>query len=199
MKSRTLLLAATLGALPIGAEAQTPARVRGTLTAVSDTLIHVMPNGGGDDSIALPAGAKITSVVPAKLTDIKAGSFVGTAAKTQDDGTMVAVEVHIFPESMRGSGEGHRAFDLGPKSTMTNGTIGNEVVGSTGQTLTVRYKGGEKSVLVPPETPIVTFEAADRSALAPGAHVIVFAQKKDDGSLSAANVLVGKDGLVPPM
>ena len=137
--------------------------------------------------------------MPATLADIKPGSFIGTAAREQEDGTIVAVEVHVFPESMRGSGEGHRAFDLGPKSSMTNGTVGQEVTGKTGQTLTVQYKGGEKSIVVPPNVPVVTFEPGTRGLLVPGAHVIVFGQKSDDGTLRAANVLIGKDGLVPPM
>jgi hypothetical protein len=112
---------------------------------------------------------------------------------------MVAVEVHVFPESMRGSGEGHRPFDLGPKSTMTNGTVGQEVVGNAGQTLTVRYKGGNKDILVPPGAPVVTISPGDRTLLVTGAHIIAFTQKAADGTATAGNVLVGKDGLVPPM
>jgi len=111
----------------------------------------------------------------------------------------VAKEVHIFPESMRGSGEGHRGFDLGPKSTMTNGTVGQEVKGTSGNTLTVAYKGGQKSIVVPPDAPVVTFTPGDRAMLVEGAHIIVQPQIGAGGALMAERVIVGKDGLVPPM
>jgi hypothetical protein len=199
MIARRLLLVAALCGLATGASAQTASRIRGTLASVEGTVMHVTPNEGGDAVLTLAPDARVTLVEPTTLAEVKPGSFIGTAAKTQDDGTMVAVEVHVFPESMRGSGEGHRPFDLGPKSTMTNGTVGQEVVGATGQTLTVRYKGGEKSIVVPKDAPIVTFAPGDRALLVKGAHVIVFGQKAADGSLAAGNVLVGKDGLVPPM
>jgi hypothetical protein len=110
----------------------------------------------------------------------------------------MALEIHIFPESMRGSGEGHRPFDLQPESTMTNGTVGDVTV-ANGRTLTVGYKGGQQTVIVPPDTPIVGFEPGDRALLAAGAHAILFGTKQADGSFTAARVLVGKDGLVPPM
>lgn len=141
----------------------------------------------------------VTAVVPAKLSDVTPGSFIGAAADPQPDGTLVAKEIHTFPEAMRGSGEGHRAFDLGPQSTMTNGTVGNEVKGADGDRLTVAYKGGEKSIVVPPSAPVVMFAPGDRAMLAPGASVIVQAQKAENGGLTAERVTVGRDGLVPPM
>ena len=136
--------------------------------------------------------------MPIKLEDIKPGSFIGSAAMPQADGTQRALEVHVFPESMRGTGEGHRPFDLQPQSTMTNGTVG-DLVGSKGRTLTVKYKGGEKTVIVPDDVPIVSIEPGTRALLTPGAHVIVFASKGADGSMTAISVNVGENGLTPPM
>lgn len=200
MSSKTILVAV---ALCLGASgvvmAQTPTRVRGTVASLEGDTLHVTANGGGDTIITLGPKATVTAVVPSSMADIKPGSFIGTAAETQADGSLVAKEVHVFPEAMRGSGEGHYAFDLGPKSTMTNGTVGQEVTGSTSNTLTVKYKGGEKSIAVPSSVPVVTFEPGDRSELAPGAHVIVFAQTGADGKLTSQRVAVGKNGLTPPM
>jgi hypothetical protein len=199
----TKLILALSVALSLGATvavAQTTSRIRGTLTSLEGATLHVAPNGGGpEETITLTPAATVTALVPAKLSDITSGSFIGTAATTQADGTLVAKEVHIFPESMRGTGEGHRAFDLGPKSTMTNGTVGQEVKATDGNTLTVNYKGGQKSIVVPPDAPVVMFAPGDKAMLVPGAHVQVQARRSDDGKLTADRVLVGKDGLVPPM
>lgn len=200
MKTTMLALTAVLTLTVTGAEAQTTSRVRGTITSIDATFLRVAPNGGGtEDVITLPPTISVAALVPAKLSDITSGSFIGTAATTQPDGTLVAKEVHIFPESMRGSGEGHRAFDLGPKSTMTNGTVGQEVKATAGNTLTINYKGGEKTIVVPADAPVVTFAPGDKALLVPGAHIIVQAQTGADGVLTAQRVIVGKDGLVPPM
>jgi hypothetical protein len=199
MSIRTIALSAALIGTAVAAAAQTPTRIRGTISSVEGTVVHVTPNGGGDDAVTLGATTKVTLVAPTTLDAIKPGSFIGTAARTEADGSLVALEVHVFPESMRGSGEGHRPFDLGPKSTMTNGTVGQQVIGKTGQTLSVDYKGGQKQIVVPPDVPVVTFAPGDAALLVKGAHVIVFAQTGADGALTAANMLVGKDGLVPPM
>jgi hypothetical protein len=199
MSIRTIALSAALIGTAVAAAAQTPTRIRGTISSVEGTVVHVTPNGGGDDAVTLGATTKVTLVAPTTLDAIKPGSFIGTAARTEADGSLVALEVHVFPESMRGSGEGHRPFDLGPKSTMTNGTVGQQVIGKTGQTLSVDYKGGQKQIVVPPDVPVVTFAPGDAALLVKGAHVIVFAQTGADGALTAANMLVGKDGLVLPM
>jgi hypothetical protein len=200
MTKLNLAFSLALSLLATAALAQTATRVRGTLTSLDGAALHVAPTGGGpEEVIALSPTANVIALVPAKLSDITSGSFIGTAATTQADGTMVAKEVHIFPESMRGLGEGHRAFDLGPKSTMTNGTVGQEVKATAGNTLTVSYKGGQKSIVVPPDAPVVTFAPGDKAMLVPGAHVQVQAQKSADGTLTTDRVLVGKDGLVPPM
>ena len=173
--------------------------MRGTIESLAGTTLHVKSTMGQEVTIALTPTYTVTALLPAKLSEIAPGSFIGTAAETQPDGTMVAKEVHIFPEAMRGAGEGFRPFDLGPKSTMTNGTVGQEVKGTSGNTLTVAYKGGEKTIVVPPDAPVVTFAPGDRAMLAAGQHVIVQAMSGSDGALMADRVTVGKDGLVPPM
>ncbi len=200
MIRRPLVLAAALGLLLPSAMAAQPTRVRGTVTSLDGDVLHVDANGGGGERV-IRLGPKLTvsAVVPSSLSAIQPGSFIGTAAETQADGTLVAKEIHVFPEAMRGAGEGHYAFDLGPKSSMTNGTVGQQVTATSGNALTVKYKGGESSITVPPGIPVVTFEPGDKAQLVPGAHVIVFAQKGDDSTLTADRVAVGKDGLTPPM
>lgn len=194
----TILSALLCAAAVMPAAAQAPTRLRGTIVSVDGPVIHVAPTTGGDDKVGI-AAARITLVSPTTLADVKTGSFIGAAAKSAADGSLEAVEVHVFPESMRGAGEGHRPFDLGPKSTMTNGTVGQEVVGKDGQTLTVTYKGGEKRIVVPPNTPVVALEPGDAGLLIKGAHVTAIVQPGPDGQLAATSVLVGKDGLTPPM
>lgn len=194
-----MMAAASLGLMASAAVAATPTRVRGTIASLEGNVLHVTAKTGGDTMITLGPKLTVSAVVPSSMADIKPGSFIGTAAETQADGTLVAKEVHVFPEALRGTGEGHYAFDLGPKSTMTNGTVGQEVTGASGNALTVKYKGGEQSVTVPPGVPVVTFEPGDRTELVPGAHVIVFAQTGGDGKLTAERVAVGKNGLTPPM
>ncbi len=127
-------------------------------------------------------------------------SFIGTAAVPQPDGTLKALEVHVFAPSLRGSGEGHRPWENadGSASTMTNGTVGNLVV-SQGRRMTVKYGDGEKTVVVPDDVPIVSLEPGERSLLKPGAKVVLFPQKGADGSLTALAISVGKDGVTPPM
>lgn len=134
------------------------------------------------------------------MSDIKPGSYIGVSAMPQPDGSQRALHVHIFPEPMRGVAEGHFPWDVRPSSTMTNATVEQTVTGVDGQTITVKYKDGEKKVIVPPEAPIVTYLPGDKAELKPGAKIfIVAAQKQPDGTLSAARVSVGRDGLTPPM
>ena len=180
------------------AQAPRAVRVRATIGAVDAQSISLTTRAGQQMTMAIASDTAIVAIVPIKLEDIKPGSFVGSAAMPQADGTQRALEVHVFPESMRGTGEGHRPFDLQPQSTMTNGTVG-AVTGSVGRTLTVSYQGGEKTIVVPPDTPVVTYEPGSPALLVPGAHVIVMGTEASDGKISATRISVGKNGLVPPM
>jgi hypothetical protein len=199
--SRRALLAAAIacgGATAARADAQ-PTRLRGTIDSYGGDSITVATRGGEKVNVMLLPEAGVTAVVPAALGDVKEGSFVGTAAVPGPRGALVALELHIFPQAVQGAGAGNHPFDLQPDSTMTNGTIGSVKV-SDGHTVTVvTYDGGEQTVILPPDIPIVAFAAADRRLLAVGAHVILFVTKRADGTLVAGRILVGKDGLVPPM
>ncbi|QDQ81506.1 hypothetical protein [Paraburkholderia megapolitana] len=180
------------------AQASAPAGVRGTVTALAGDTLKVHENSGQDVDVKLAKDTPIRGVTLANIGDIKADSYIGTAAIPQADGTLKALEVHVFPASMRGMGDGHRPWDLGANSSMTNGTVGSVVV-SNGRTVTINYKGGEKKVVIPQDVPIVNLEPGDRSLLVPGAHVVLFAHKEADSSLAANFISAGKNGVVPPM
>ena len=197
-KSRIVLAVAVLAAVGISsASAQQTVRIRGTVEKVDGNTVVVKPASGPDVTLTLTANAAIVGVVKASLADIKPGSFVGSAAMPQADGSQKALEVHIFAESQRGTGEGHRPYTV-PNSTMTNGTVGDMVTATDGGTLVVKYKEGEKKIVVPPDVPIVRYEVGDRSELKPGVHVTALnAVKKQDGSIEAPRLNVGRDGLVP--
>lgn len=141
----------------------------------------------------------VTAVTRIGIDRIVAGTYVGAASMPQPDGTEKALEVLLFPEARRGSGEGHYPWDLQPGSMMTNATVADVVAADKNRRMTLKYKDGEKVVIVPPDVPLVTFESGDRAMLKPGAHIILTATKHPDGTLTAAGVAVGKDGLVPPM
>ncbi len=173
-------------------------RLRGKIDAVSGERLQLTLRDGDKVSAVLAADVRVTWLTAAKPTDIAKGSYIGTAAIPQPDGTLRALEIQVFPPSMRGVGEGSRPFDVEPGSTMTNGTIGS-IVSTQGRTLTVTYKGGEKKVFVPDGVPFVSYAPADRSALTPGANVLVTATRASDGTVTAHAVLVGQNGLVPPM
>ena len=185
-------------------------RVRGTIEKVDGSMLTVKSRGGETLMIKLADNANVVALVKASLADIKPGSFVGSAAMPEADGSFKAVEVHIFPESMRGTGEGDRPYDYKPKSTMTNGTVGvstnaTGTVGSDvaktggGTTLTIKYKEGEKKIDVTPETPIVMYAPGSKDELKPGAAIYITAATKEaDGTLSASRINVGR-GVVPPM
>jgi hypothetical protein len=176
----------------------TPTRVRGTIDQVDGQVLHVISRAGEKVTVTMAPGVNISEVSKIDISAIKPNSYIGTAAAPLPNGDLKALEVHVFPESMRGSGDGHRPFDLGANSTMTNGTVGS-VVGSSDRTLTVKYEGGEKKVEVPADVPIVTFEPGSAADIKAGAKVIVFGMKAADGSLSTNRIAVGKDGLTPPM
>ena len=175
-------------------------RVRGTVEAADGPMITVKSRDGQSYKIKLTDNAVVRGIVKAPLSDIKANSFIGVTGMPQADGSQKAVEIHIFPEAMRGTGEGHRPWDLVPSSTMTNATVAQMVKGVSGDEITLKYKDGEKKIVVAPDTVIVTYLPGDRSELKPGAKIfIAAANKKDDGTLEASAVSVGRDGVAPPM
>jgi hypothetical protein len=199
LRSRLIIAAAVLAAIGIGGASaqQQTLRIRGTVEKVDGNTVVVKATDGAEVTLTLAANVQIVGVVKASLADIKAGSFVGSAAMPQADGSQKALEVHIFAESQRGTGEGHRPFTV-PGSTMTNGTVGDMVTATDAGTLTVKYKEGEKKIIVPPGVPIVRYEIGDRSEVKPGVHVTALnAVKKQDGSIEAPRLNVGRDGLVP--
>jgi hypothetical protein len=199
---RPLAVAAAVVAWSLSAIAQQspdPSRIRGTVEAVDGDLLLVKSRGGEDFKLHMADHMRVVGIVKISLGDIKPGSFIGTTTVPGPDGGANAVEVHVFPEDMRGTGEGSRPFDLRPNSTMTNATVAETVVSNEGHVLIIKYKGGEKTVVVSPETPVVTYVPADRSELKVGAKVIAFIKKRSDGSFEADRVSVGRDGLTPPM
>jgi hypothetical protein len=180
--------------------AQESVRVRGTIERVDGPILLVKARDGAELKVVLTANAMAVGLVKSSMADIKRGSFVGVTGMPRADGSQRAVEVHIFPEAMRGTGEGHRAWDLRPQSTMTNANVEEAVTGIDGQTLTLKYKDGEKKVIVPPDTPIVTYVMGNRSELVPGTKIFIpAATKQPNGTLETARVNFGKDGLTPPM
>ena len=190
-----------LFAAPALAQNASIATSRATVQTISadGSALKVRTRAGEDQTIRLDPKTRFLLVVPAALTDVKPGTFIGVAALPGDGNELKAMEVHIFPEAMRGTGEGFRPFDLAPKSSMTNGNISARVDATTGPKLTVTYKGGEQTIVVDPKTPIVSFEPGAKTDLKPGAAIIARGPKQEDGSIDAAFILVGKDGLVPPM
>jgi hypothetical protein len=170
------------------------------VVALDGLSLQVKSRSGETLAIKLADNYVVTAVVKIDATAIKPGSFVGTASMPQPDGTLTSLEVLVLPESMRGTNEGHYPWDLRPGSMMTNATVVDVVsAGQGARRMTLKYKDGEKSIVVPEDVPIVTFEPGEKSMLVSGAHVLLTATKQPDGSLTAARVAVGKNGLVPPM
>ena len=199
---RPLFAVAMVAASTIYAIAQqppTPTRVRGSIEAVNGDILTVKSRGGEDYSLQMTRDIRIVGITKIALTDIKVGSFIGTTTVPGPDGANNALEVHVFPEDMRGTGEGSRPYDLKPDSSMTNATVAQSVAGNDGHTLLITSKDGEKKVVVGPDTPVVTYVPADKSELKPGAKVIAFMKKLPDGSFETNRVSVGRDGLTPPM
>jgi hypothetical protein len=196
---RTLAIALILCSAAVVAQpADAPLRLRGTLQKIDPTSVVVTARDGRTVSVALAPDLIVTEVVAIDPAAIQSGTFVGTTAVPGADGTLSAVEVHVFAEAARGTGEGHRPWDLSPGSTMTNATVTTVTSGANDRTMTLRYKDGEKTIHVPNGVPIVTTKAADRSLLVAGAKVIVTEQMRS-GQLVATRVLVGRDGFAPPM
>jgi hypothetical protein len=185
--------------LAIAQQPPTPSRVRGTIEAVDGDVLSVKSRSGEDVKLRMTDDIRVVGIIKISLADIKLGSFIGATTVPGPDGSQNAVEVHVFPEDMRGTGEGSRPYDLRPNSTMTNATVAQTVAGNDGQTLTIKYKDGEKKVVVAPDTPVVTYVPADKSELKPGAKVIAFVKKLPDGLFETNRISVGRDGLTPPM
>ena len=200
--ARPLIAAAMVAASVLGAIAQqppTPTRVRGTIEGVDGDLIMVKSRSGEDVKLHMSSDMKVVGIVKIALADIKLGSFIGTTTVPGPDGQQNAVEVHVFPEDMRGTGEGSRPYDLRPNSTMTNATVAQQVAGTDGQTLMIKYKDGEKKVTVGPDTPVVTYVPGEKADLKAGAKIIAFIKPLPDGSFETNRISVGRDGLTPPM
>jgi len=199
---RALAALAVVSALGSAASAQQPpsVRIRGTIEVVDGPLLTVKSREGTDIRVRLTDNVAVFGVADIAMSEIKPGSYIGVSAMPEPDGTQKALAVHIFPEAQRGVAEGFRPWDLRPNSTMTNATVAETVAGTDGQNILVKYKEGEKKVVVPPGTPIVTFLVGDKSELKPGAKIIIFgATRKDDGTLEANRVNVGRNGITPPM
>ncbi|MFK3794825.1 DUF5666 domain-containing protein [Pseudomonas sp. NPDC088444] len=194
----SLMASALMMTGPGHADDAKPTRVRGAITAIEGDSLKVHSNRGEDLQVNLTPNTQVRGVTLAQVSEIKPGSYVGSAAIPQADGTLKALEVHVFPPEMAGTGDGHRAFDLGKDSTMTNGSVG-DLVTSNGRTITVNYKGGQKKIVVPDDVPIVNLVPGDRSLLKPGVKVVLQAQPGADGALTALSISAGENGVTPPM
>jgi hypothetical protein len=187
-----------LAAPTAGAQDQ-PVRVRGTIERVEGDLYIVKTRAGAEVKVKLGDKPMVVALIKASLADIKQGSYVGVSGMPQADGSQKALEVHIFPDAMRGTGEGHRGWDLQPSSTMTNGSVEQTAASANGQMLTLKYKDGEKKIVVPAETPIVVYEPGNLAELKAGVPIfIAAATKQADGTLLTPRINVGR-GVAPPM
>src|SRR6266852_1434665 len=200
IRSIAALLIAGLSAVALAqAPANPPVRIRGTVEKIDGQTLTVKARSGETMTVKLADNFVVVGIVKASLADIGSGKFIGTTTLGERDGALIALEVHIFPENMRGTGEGHYDWDSKPSSKMTNANVANVVTMGKDRVLTVQYKGGEKKVLVPENAVIVSYTPVDRSELKTGAQVFLVSQRQPDGSLTAARVNVGLKGQVPPM
>jgi len=190
-----------IAAAPVFAQGGPPVTVRATIASIAPDgeSLTLRTREGKQETVRLNGKTGVTLVVPASLSKVKPGAFIGVAALPGAGDELKAIEVHIFPESMRGAGEGFRPFDLAPGSTMTNGSVKARVDSVEGSKLTVTYHGGQQTIVVDPKAPVVGFAAGSRGDLKPGAAVIARGTRGSDGAIDAARILVGKDGLTPPM
>ncbi len=194
-----MALAASMLMLAAPVWAADSSHVRGTVESLQGSVLTVKTREGPSEAITLEDGWKISGVAKAAIQDIKSGDFVGIASLPTADGGDGALEVVIFPAALKGTGEGSYAWDLKPDSSMTNGTVADAVKSVDGRTLTVSYHGKSKKISVPEGTPVVTFAPAMKSDLVSGATVFLSADKGSDGSMSTGSIVVGRDGVVPPM
>ena len=198
MKNALLLVLALFGASVFAQPAPTTMRLRGTVEKLDPSSIVIKERNGETMTIPLADNFTVSEVLPVDPATIQSGVFVGTAAMPGADGSLAALEVLVFPEAMRGTGEGHSQWDLKPGSTMTNATVAGIAPGAKGRTMTLRYKDGEKTIVVPDGIPVVTLKPADRSLLVPGAKVIITAQVRN-GQPTAVRAAAGRNGFQPPM
>ena len=204
MRTKSLFAGALIALLALSAAAQnppqgTPTRIRGTVEKLDGQALTVKSREGQELTITLAPNVTVAYLVKKSLGDIKAGDFVATTSSKGTDGKNHSVELRIFPEAMRGLGEGQYAWDLMPESLMTNATVAGITGAPQGQTLKVTYKGSESEIVVGPDTPIFGYGAGDTSLLKPGAAIFIVALKNPEGSLSASRVTAEKDGVKPPM
>lgn len=199
MKQRHLIM---LGMLTLAgsamAEPEQTLRLRGEITAVQGQELTVHSRDGKDLHVTLTPQTRVAQLSVASLDAIKPGSYIGTAAANLPDGTLKAYEVHIFPPAMKGTGDGHRPWDGAANSSMTNGSVGT-IVGTNRRTITVKYQNGEKTVIVPPDVPVVNIEPGSPALLVKGAKIFAQVVKNGDSGFSAKSISVGKNGLTPPM
>jgi len=196
MRALAVVSFTTCLALPVSA--QETVRIRGTIERIEGPVYVVKSRDGAELKLTVTDNPLYVAIVPATMADVKPGMFVGSAGMMQADGTQKAIEVHIFPESMRGTGEGHYDWDLKPQSKMTNGNVEQTVAGVDGPTLSVKYKDGEKKLVVGPETVVVTYVIGSKDDLKPGTKIFVSAAKKQpDGSLQTPRITYGRNGAGP--
>ena len=204
MRTKSLFAGALIALLALSAAAQnppqgTPTRIRGTVEKLDGQALTVKSREGQELTITLAPNVTVAHLVKKSLGDIKAGDFVATTSSKGTDGKNHSVELRIFPDAMRGLGEGQYAWDLMPDSLMTNATVAGITGAPQGQTLKVTYKGSESEIVVGPDTPIFGYGTGDTSLLKPGAAIFIVALKNPEGSLSASRVTAEKDGVKPPM
>jgi hypothetical protein len=192
-------VASIICATSASAQNAPPTRLRGAIASIDGNKVTIATRQGTTAEVNLADNWSVALVVPVSIAEIKKDSFVGIASVKGPDGTLNALEVLVFPEAARGSNEGHYPWDLQPESLMTNATVSSVATAVEGESLTLTYKGGTQTILVKPGTPIVTFAPGQQSDAKVGAKVIVAATARADGGLTAGRILVGKDGLTPPM
>ncbi|HYF20359.1 MAG TPA: hypothetical protein VEA40_21015 [Ramlibacter sp.] len=198
LPSRRLVLAA-LATLPVAAAAQAPAtvRLRGTIESLSADKLVLRERSGKPMELAIAPNLVVTEVFPMTLSDIRPNTFIGAGAMPQPDGTQKAIAVLLFPEAMRGTGEGHRPFDFLPQSTMTNATVSGVASAADGPRLRVTYPGGEQTIVVPPEAPVFSLKPGTRDLLVAGARVSLTAQEVN-GQPTVTRISAGRNGFAPP-
>ena len=194
-----LLIAAVSAIALAQAPANPPVRIRGVVEKIDGQMLTVKAANGQSMNIRLADNFGVMGLAKASMSDVAVGKYIGTTTVGERDGGLVALEIHIFTESMRGVAEGYNDWDLRPASKMTNANVANIKAMGKERMLTVQYKGGEKQILVPENVVVVSFTPAEKSELKPGAHVFAVTQRQPDGSLTAARVNIGLGGVVPPM